>query len=86
MCLVLDLIHISITMFPYVLWSFGSPYFFVLRASSSLLPIFRFGYQYFFLLSNSTSSLLKIFGHMLKCMLVIYYDFSFHWVSDAFGD
>ena len=74
-------------MFPYVLWSFESPYFFVLSASLSLLPIFLFGYQFFFfLLNNSTSLIFKIFGHVFKCMLGIYYDFYFHWVSDAFGD
>lgn len=43
----MEIICISITMFPYVLWSFESPYFFVLSASLSLLPIFLFGYQFF---------------------------------------
>ena len=55
MCFVLDLIYISITMSPYVLWPFGSLYFFCFECffeSSSHFSLWSPG---FFLLTNNTS-------------------------------
>ena len=55
--------------------------FFESSAHFSLwLPVFVFFFSYWIIV------LLYYSKYLAMCMLGIYYDFHFHWVSDAFGD